>query len=178
MYITAAIAELRTFFWDILFFRSSASLKETHKNSNENQSMNFYLMHFIDLHIGFILFNVIPCHSFHSFCSCHIYFIHLTHVVSACLVGLSMWGFVKTPISIKWFFRTLSFFSLLSFSQALASHLHQAIHIVVSLGDASFQTQALHLFFLEILVPAKLRFSYAKQDAHHQKWAVSQTDHF
>ena len=71
--------------------------------------MNFYLMHFIDLHIGFILFHVIPCHSFHSFCSCHIYFINLIHVVSGCLVGL-MWGFVKTPISIKWFFRALSFF--------------------------------------------------------------------
>jgi hypothetical protein len=40
-----------------------------------------------------------------------------------------MWGVVKTPRPFKWFFQTLWCFFLLSFFQALASHLDQRIHM-------------------------------------------------
>ena len=57
------------------------------------------------------------------------------------------YGALKKPDINQMVFLDVIVFFLLSFFQVLASHLHQANHIVVSLGDVSFQPQALHLFF-------------------------------
>ena len=56
-------------------------------------------------------------------------------------------GLSKNPDINQMVFPDVIVFFLLSFFQVLASHLHQAIHIVVSLWDVSLQPQALHLFF-------------------------------
>ena len=98
-------------------------------------------------------------------------------------------GLSKNPdINQMLFFKNFIVFFLLSFFQVLASHLHQAIHIVVPLWNVSLQPQALHMSLFSNLVPAKLRFSldirkktckvYTKRYVNHQKWAVSHTDHF
>ena len=77
------------------------------------------------------------------------YHISLTWIVWLGMISLNIhMGLSKNPeINQMVFPDGIVCFFLLSFSQALASHLHQAIHIVVSLWDVSLQPQALHLFF-------------------------------
>ena len=116
------------------------------------------------------------------------YLWRLMDIHMACLWPPSyIWGFVKNPISIKWFFRTLSFF--FPSYRFLSRWLHTFIKqfILWFLWGMSASNHKLYIFFLN-LVPAKLRFSsdirkttckvYAKRDVNHQKWAVSHTDHF
>ena len=58
-------------------------------------------------------------------------------------------GVSKSPSPLKWCFHTLQYpFFLLSFSQALASHLDQRIHIVFSLWNVSLQPPDLHDFYM------------------------------
>ena len=58
-------------------------------------------------------------------------------------------GVSTSPSPLKWCFHTLQYpFFLLSFSQALASHLDQRIHIVFSLWNVSLQPPDLHDFYM------------------------------
>ena len=59
-------------------------------------------------------------------------------------------GLSNTRSPFKWCFHRLSVSFLLSFSEALASHLDQRIYIVFSLWDVSLQQPDLHVFFDKI----------------------------
>ena len=69
-----------------------------------------------------------------------------------------LWGVVKNPIPLQLFFHTLSFFFLLSFSQA-GSHLDQRIHNVFSSWDASLQ-------------PARFTPVFSEKNMYLQGWKM------
>ena len=87
-------------------------------------------------------------------------------------------GLSKDPDINQMVFPAVIFFPLvLSFPQALASHPHQAIHIVISLWDVCLQPQALHLFFLKILYLQNCDFPwlYEKQHVRYVRQGIRKT---
>ena len=99
---------------------------------------------------------------------------YLTHTKSPYVTAIrSIWGCLKTLISIKWCFHALWVFFLLSFFQVLASHPHETIHIVCSLWDITLQPPASHLFFGEKLASAKL----AASNMSHKQYIMYMYEH-
>ena len=74
-------------------------------------------------------------------------------------------GLSNTRSPFKWCFHRLSVSFLLSFSEALTSHLDQRIYIVFSLWDVSLQPPDLHVFW-QNLVSAKLEWCHGMRKAY------------